>query len=54
MNKDELKGKLQNLKGRMKHAAGSLTGDKGSRPRAWPTGRRHRAREVRRGAREGR
>ena len=29
MNKDELKGKLQNIKGRMKDAAGSLTGDKG-------------------------
>ena len=30
MNKDELKGKLQNIKGRMKDAAGSITGDKGT------------------------
>jgi uncharacterized protein YjbJ (UPF0337 family) len=29
MNKDELKGKAENLKGRFKDAAGSLTGDKG-------------------------
>jgi uncharacterized protein YjbJ (UPF0337 family) len=28
MNKDELKGKAENLKGRMKQAAGSLFGDK--------------------------
>jgi uncharacterized protein YjbJ (UPF0337 family) len=28
MNKDELKGKAQNLKGRVKQAAGSLFGDK--------------------------
>ena len=28
MNKDELKGKFENLKGRVKEAAGSLTGDK--------------------------
>jgi len=29
MNKDELKGKAENLKGRVKDALGSLTGDKG-------------------------
>ncbi|HEY7375750.1 MAG TPA: CsbD family protein [Polyangia bacterium] len=28
MNKDELKGKAENLKGRVKEAAGSLFGDK--------------------------
>lgn len=28
MNKDELKGKAENLKGRVKQAAGSLFGDK--------------------------
>ncbi|HMF42729.1 MAG TPA: CsbD family protein [Polyangia bacterium] len=28
MNKDELKGKAENLKGRLKEALGSLTGDK--------------------------
>jgi uncharacterized protein YjbJ (UPF0337 family) len=28
MNKDELKGKGENLKGRVKEAAGSLSGDK--------------------------
>jgi uncharacterized protein YjbJ (UPF0337 family) len=28
MNKDELKGKLENLKGRAKEAIGSLSGDK--------------------------
>jgi uncharacterized protein YjbJ (UPF0337 family) len=28
MNKDQLKGKLENLKGRAKQAAGSLSGDK--------------------------
>jgi uncharacterized protein YjbJ (UPF0337 family) len=28
MNKDELKGKAENLKGRAKQAFGSLTGDK--------------------------
>jgi uncharacterized protein YjbJ (UPF0337 family) len=28
MNKDELKGKAENLKGRVKDALGSLTGDK--------------------------
>jgi uncharacterized protein YjbJ (UPF0337 family) len=28
MNKDELKGKAENLKGRAKEAAGALTGDK--------------------------
>jgi uncharacterized protein YjbJ (UPF0337 family) len=28
MNKDELKGKAENLKGRVKDAAGSLLGDK--------------------------
>ena len=28
MNKDELKGKFENLKGRAKEAAGSLSGDK--------------------------
>jgi uncharacterized protein YjbJ (UPF0337 family) len=28
MNKDELKGKLENLKGRAKEALGSLSGDK--------------------------
>ena len=28
MNKDELKGKMDNMKGRVKEAAGSLTGDK--------------------------
>jgi uncharacterized protein YjbJ (UPF0337 family) len=28
MNKDELKGKAENLKGRVKQAAGSLSGDK--------------------------
>jgi uncharacterized protein YjbJ (UPF0337 family) len=29
MNKDELKGKIENLKGRVKEAAGALTGNKG-------------------------
>ena len=29
MNKDELEGKAENLKGRVKDAAGALTGDKG-------------------------
>jgi len=29
MNKDELKGKAENLKGRIKEAFGSLTGNKG-------------------------
>jgi uncharacterized protein YjbJ (UPF0337 family) len=29
MNKDELKGKGENLKGRVKEAYGSLSGDKG-------------------------
>lgn len=28
MNKDELKGKMENAKGRVKEAAGALTGDK--------------------------
>ncbi|HVR64269.1 MAG TPA: CsbD family protein [Polyangia bacterium] len=28
MNKDQIKGKAENLKGRAKEAAGSLTGDK--------------------------
>ncbi len=28
MNKDQVKGKLENLKGRAKEAAGSLSGDK--------------------------
>ena len=28
MNKDELKGKAENLKGRVKQAIGALTGDK--------------------------
>ena len=28
MNKDELKGKMQNLKGRAKEAAGSISGNK--------------------------
>ena len=28
MNKDELKGKAENLKGRVKQAVGSLAGDK--------------------------
>jgi uncharacterized protein YjbJ (UPF0337 family) len=28
MNKDELHGKMENLKGRAKEAAGALTGDK--------------------------
>ena len=28
MNKDQLKGKVDNIKGRVKDAAGSLTGDK--------------------------
>jgi len=28
MNKDELKGKAENLKGRVKQAVGSLVGDK--------------------------
>ena len=28
MNKDELKGKAENLKGRVKEAIGALTGDK--------------------------
>jgi uncharacterized protein YjbJ (UPF0337 family) len=28
MNKDEIKGKIENIKGRVKEAAGSLTGDK--------------------------
>jgi uncharacterized protein YjbJ (UPF0337 family) len=28
MNDDELKGKAKNIKGRVKEAAGSLTGDK--------------------------
>jgi len=29
MNKDEMKGKAENLKGRAKEAFGSVTGDKG-------------------------
>jgi uncharacterized protein YjbJ (UPF0337 family) len=29
MNKDELKGKAENLKGRAKQAYGAVTGDKG-------------------------
>ena len=29
MNKDELKGKVENLKGRGKQAYGAVTGDKG-------------------------
>ena len=29
MNKDELKGKMENLKGRVKEATGALTGNKG-------------------------
>ena len=28
MNKDQIKGKVENIKGRAKEAAGSLTGDK--------------------------
>jgi uncharacterized protein YjbJ (UPF0337 family) len=28
MNKDQIKGKVENLKGRVKEAAGALTGDK--------------------------
>jgi len=28
MNKDQLKGKVENIKGRVKEAAGSLSGDK--------------------------
>ena len=28
MNKDQAKGKVENLKGRVKEAAGALTGDK--------------------------
>jgi uncharacterized protein YjbJ (UPF0337 family) len=30
MNKDQVKGKLQNLKGRAKEAVGALTGRKGT------------------------
>jgi len=28
MNKDDMKGKMENMKGRVKEAVGSLTGDK--------------------------
>ena len=42
MNKDEIKGKAQNVKGRVKEA-GTLTGNRSSSPRARASGRQARS-----------
>ena len=34
MNKDQIKGKIDNIKGRIKQALGATTGDKRRKPKA--------------------